>query len=423
MKTVGTRQVWAVREITAALARRLEDLPRVWVEAEIQNLRQRSGQVYFTLKDVHQIDASMRGVLYERLPHRPDDGSKVYAYGRVEFWPDRASLSMRVERLEPAGEGALLAQIEATKARLAADGLLADSRKRALPLLPRRIGLVTSVVGAARDDVLNNLWARFPADVVLADAPVQGPAAPAGIAAAIARLNAVAGVEVIIVARGGGPLEDLMAFNDERVCRAVAASAVPVVSAVGHEKDVTICDLVADVRVSTPTGAAAVVVPDRRALEQRLEDGARELVRGLTRRRDASRTGLDARRQALVAGLTTAGVRATGRVAASSDRLLPLVMRALGSAAGAVPERGALLARSADHLLVARRTRIDSAAALLEALSPQRTVARGYAILRASSEDRPITSVAGLATGDRVRAQLRDGEASMTVDGVRHEQS
>ena len=365
----------------------------------------------------------MRAVLYERLPHRPDDGSKVYALGRVEFWPDRASLSMRVERLEPAGEGALLAQIEATKARLAADGLLSMARKRALPLVPRRIGLVTSAVGAARDDVLNNLWGRFPADVVLADTPVQGPSGPTGIVSAIARLNAVVGVDVIIVARGGGPLEDLMAFNDEGVCRAVAASKVPIVSAVGHEKDVTICDLVADVRVSTPTAAAAAVVLDRRALVQRLDDSARELIRGLSRRRDVSGTGLDARRQALVAGLTTAGVRATGRVEASSDRLLPLLARTLGAAAAAVPERATSLARAADRLAIARTSRVDATAALLDALSPERTVARGYAILRAPFEDRPITSVAGLAAGDRVRAQLRDGEASMMVDGVRRERT
>ena len=167
----------------------------------------------------------------------------------------------------------MLAQIEAIKATLAAEGLLADARKRALPLVPRRIGLITSAVGAARHDVLNNIWARFPADVVLADVPVQGAAAPRAIVRALDALNAIPEVEVIIIARGGGPLEDLMAFNDEQLCRAVAASRVPVVSAVGHEKDVTVCDLVADRRVSTPTGAAEAVVPDRAALDARLARG------------------------------------------------------------------------------------------------------------------------------------------------------
>ena len=162
MKTVGARHVWAVQEITAALGRRLEGIPSVWIEAEIQNLRQRGGQVYFTLRDTHQIDGSMRVVLFDRLEHRPTDGSLVYAYGRVEFWAERAQISMRIERMEPAGEGAMLAQIEATKTRLAQEGLLSDARKRTLPLVPRRIGLVTSAVGAARNDVLNNLWSRFP---------------------------------------------------------------------------------------------------------------------------------------------------------------------------------------------------------------------------------------------------------------------
>lgn len=418
MKTVGARQVWAVREITAALARRLEDLPGVWVEAELQNLRQRSGQVYFTLNDVHQIDASMRGVLFDRLPTRPADGSLVYAFGRVEFWAERTRLSLRVERLEPAGEGALLAQIEATKARLAADGLLAQARKRPLPQLPRRVGVITSAVGAARNDVLNNIWSRFPADVVLVDVPVQGPGAPGAVARALALLNATAGVDVIVVARGGGPLEDLMAFNDERLCRAIAASGVPVVSAVGHEKDLTVCDMVADVRVSTPTGAASVVVPDKRVLEAQLAELSRGLVRGLTRPRDAARAGLDARRAALVSGLTGAGVRAAARVRACAGRLEPTLGRTLATAALAIPDRQDRIVRAVSRIEAGYGARIAADAALLEALSPARTVARGYAILRDPGTGRPVVSIDELSPGREVQAEIRDGHATMTVKEV-----
>jgi exodeoxyribonuclease VII large subunit len=415
VKLIGARQVWAVREITAALGRWLEGLPSVWVEAEVHNLRQRGGQVYFTLRDGHQIDASMRAVLFERLPAKPADGSLVYAFGRVEFWPDRTQLSLRVERLEPAGEGALLAEIEAIKNRLAADGLLADARKRALPAMPRRIGLITSAVGAARGDVLNNLWARFPADVVLVDVPVQGPGAPGAIIRALDELNAIDGVEVVVIARGGGPLEDLMAFNDERLCRAVAASGVPVVSAVGHEKDVTICDLVADRRVSTPTGAAEVVVPDMRVLVEQVRELERLMVRGLARARDAGRAGLDRRQAALAAGLTAAGTRGASRVAASRARLAPALERARDTAASAVPPRDMQLGRAFRQVEATALQRLVSHESILDALSPSRTVARGYAIIRDVPSGRPVVSSAALRAGDRVDVEMRDGQVGMTV--------
>lgn len=419
MKTVGARQVWAVQEITAALGRRLEGIPSLWVEAEIGNLRQRGGQVYFTLRDAHQIDASMRSVLFDRLPVRPEDGSLVLAYGRVEFWPDRAQISMRIERLEPAGEGTLLAQIEAVKVRLAADGLLADARKRRLPLLPRRIGLITSAVGAARNDVLNNLWARFPADVVLADAPVQGDGAPAGIIRALAALNAIPDVDVIIVARGGGPLEDLMAFNDEALCRAVAASRVPVVSAVGHEKDVTVCDLVADRRVSTPTAAAAVVAPDLGSLNAGLADASRGLVRGLVRVREHSAALVAQRTSAMLAGLRAYEARASARTQSASQRMGPALIRHAERSSMRVPEAGARLARAGAGRLTMEAGRLDARAALLDALSPQRTVARGYAIVRDPRDAHPVISVAGVRAGDAVELELRDGIIDATVEGVR----
>lgn len=415
MKTVGARHVWAVQEITGALGRRLEGIPSVWIEAEIQNLRQRGGQVYFTLRDTHQIDGSMRVVLFDRLEHRPTDGSLVYAYGRVEFWAERAQISMRIERMEPAGEGVILAQIEATKTRLAQEGLLSDARKRTLPLVPRRIGLVTSAVGAARKDVLNNLWSRFPADVVLADVPVQGPAAPRAIVRALALLNDIPEIDVIIVARGGGPLEDLMAFNDERVCRAIAASRAPVVSAVGHEKDVTVCDLVADRRVSTPTAAAEAVVADKTVLETQLADAARGLVRGLMRIRESNAALVGHRTLGLVAGLRTAEHRATARVAAAESRLGPAVRRVADAAALSLPVARDRLDRATAGRHQAAVQRIAANAALLDVLSPSRTVARGYAIVRDPATRRPVVSVGDMQAGADLELELRDGRADVTV--------
>ena len=419
MKTVGARQVWAIEEVTAALGRRLAGIPSVWVEAEVQNLRHRAGQVYFTLRDTHQIDASMRSVLFERLAVRPEDGSLVQAYGRVEFWADRAQISMRIERMELAGEGLLLAQIEATKARLARDGLLADARKRPLPVLPRRIGLVTSAVGAARNDVLNNLWARFPADVVLVDVPVQGEGAPRAIVRALEVLNAIPGVDVIIVARGGGALEDLMAFNDEQVCRAVAASGVPVVSAVGHEKDVTVCDLVADRRVSTPTAAAEVVVADKASLDAQLAAAERGLVRGLVRVRESSATRVDQRTHALIAALRAVGARSDSRVAAAQSRLAPALRRVADASALRLPLAGDRLERAARARSATAERHLAASAALLAVLSPSRTVARGYVIVRDPADARPLVSAADLRPGDVVELEMRDGRVDATVKGAR----
>lgn len=267
MKQVGGRTVWTVAELTKAIWRRFEDVPSVWIEAEISNLARRGQQVYFTLlehgDDPHLVDASMSTVVYDRLPGHPDNGTLVHAYGRVEFWRQRSQVRFRVERLELTGDGLLLARIDELRRRLGAEGLTADERKRPIPMLPRRIGLVTSGEGAARADFLTNVAKRFPAaNVLVVRSLVQGEGAPAEIVRAIGYLDGQPDVDVIVLARGGGPLEDLMAFNSEAVCRAVAASATPIVSAVGHETDMTVCDLVADLRVSTPTKAAEAVVPD-----------------------------------------------------------------------------------------------------------------------------------------------------------------
>jgi exodeoxyribonuclease VII large subunit len=343
--------------------------------------------VRFTLRGEHALDASMNAIVFERLPHRPMDGTLVQAYGRIAFWSRRSSLSMRVERLEPAGEGLLRARVEELRARLEREGLMDPARKRRPPMIPRRIGLVTSSDGAARDDVLTTLAARFPADVLLVGVPVQGDAAPGMIVRALRHLSARPDVDVIVVARGGGSLEDLMAFNSESVCRAVAEARVPVVSAVGHERDVTLCDLVADVRVATPTAAAAAVVPSMEALETRLADAGPALARALR----------------------TAGALRSDRV----ERLAPRLRAALGRAAGRAPVE---LEARAERMARAARTRGERAAAgveraegLLALLSPARTVARGYAIVRDAADGRVLGSAAAVGAGRAIELEMRDG--------------
>ena len=396
MKVVGGRRVFSVEEVTARLATMFEGLRSFWVEAEVQDLRPSRSQVRFTLRGGHVIDASMNGVVYERLPHKPADGGLVQAYGRMEFWRARGLVSMRVERLELVGEGLLRAQVEELRARLAAEGLLDAARKRRPPLLPRRIGLVTSADGAARADVLTNVWARLPeADVVAVDVPVQGDDAPRLIARALRHLDALPEVDVIVVARGGGSLEDLMAFNGEPVCRAVAASATPVVSAVGHERDVTLCDLVADVRVSTPTAAAAAVVPSREALETHLADSAQALGRGLLRARAGAEEALRGRSGALARALRGRGELAGDRVERLAPRLAPALRRAAAAAAG----------------------RADRAQAMLGLLSPSRTVARGYAIVREAGGGAVVADAAGVEPGRELELELRDGRVSATATG------
>ncbi len=410
MRQVGERRVFSVEDVTARLARMFEDLRSFWVEGEIHDLRPAGRQVRFTLRGEHALEASMNGIVFERLEHRPRDGVMVQAYGRIEFWRGRAQLSMRVERLELAGEGLLRARVAALRAVLEAEGLTDPARKARPPLLPRRIGLVTSPDGAARGDVLTNLWARMPqADVVLVSVPVQGEVAPGMIVRAVRHLDAIPDVDVIVIARGGGSLEDLMAFNDEGVCRAVAATSTPVVSAVGHERDVTLCDLVADLRVSTPTAAAAAVVPSREALDAHLADAAAAITQGLVRAGAQARGDLDRRAAGLVRALRARGTLGRDRVDRLAPRLAAGLARVASRAPGRLDEGAAALGRAMEARRSSAERRVDGAAALLGLLSPQRTVARGYAIVRDGGDGRVIGSAQGVEPGTGLAIEMRDG--------------
>lgn len=416
VKVVGARRVWSLEEVTAAVAVRFEDVRAFWVEAEIEDIRRAGTQVYFRLRGGHVMDASMRAVVFDRIAPRPGEGMLVHAHGRVEFFRQRARVSMRVEVMEPAGEGLLRARIAELRARLVADGVLDPSRRRRLPLLPRAIGLVTSPTGAARDDFLRTAQARDPGvRVVLVGTQVQGDDAPAAIARAIARAGGQADVEVVVVTRGGGSLDDLMAFNSEPVCRAIAACPVPVVSAVGHERDVTLCDEVADLRCATPTAAAVAVTISREAVLAHLDDAEAAMRAGVQRVLESSRRGLTDGRRRLGDGLWRAGEAGRARVDGRAERLSRALVR-VGEGAGAVlPDREGRLERAVTARIAAARGGLVRGEALLGALSPAATVARGYAIVREGA--RVVTDGAGARPGQRWEVELRDGRVDVRVEG------
>lgn len=278
-------RIYSVRQLTAELRTRIERaFPVVWVEGELADCRSwQSGHVYFTLKDG---DAQLQGVMFRtdavRLRFKPGPGLHVLVRGRLSVYPAKGQYQLVAEAMEPRGAGALQLAFEQIKRRLHADGLFDPARKRALPTLPRRIGLVTSLDGAALRDILRVLRTRdAPVDVVISPARVQGDGAAGELTRALQRLCRIAHVDVVIIGRGGGSTEDLWAFNDERLARAIAACPVPVISAVGHEIDTTIADFVADVRAATPSQAAELVVAQATEFGQRLAAIGRQLALGL----------------------------------------------------------------------------------------------------------------------------------------------
>jgi exodeoxyribonuclease VII large subunit len=421
VKQVGGRTVWTVAELTKAIWRRFEDVPSVWIEAEISNLARRGPQVYFTLlehgDDPHLVDASMSAIVYDRLPGQPDNGTLVHAYGRVEFWRQRSQVRFRVERLELTGDGLLLARIDELRRRLGAEGLTADERKRPIPLLPRCIGLVTSGEGAARADFLTNVVKRFPAaGVLVVRSLVQGEGAPAEIVRAIGYLDHLPDVDVIVLARGGGPLEDLMAFNSEAVCRAVAASLTPIVSAVGHETDITVCDLVADLRVSTPTKAAEAVVPDAAELEALLDRGELGMGRAMRQAIATSDRRLTTATSRLAQSLRSRGEVAGARAQSLSTRLAPALLANARKAPMAVAVAHDRLILGARAVLSHAGDEVERIGALHGLLSPSRTVARGYAIVRDRESGRVIAERASTAAGQRLSVELRDGVVDVRVE-------
>ena len=451
--TRETRQFLTVSELNA-LARGLleEAFPSVWVEGEISNLRRYpSGHTYFTLKDAaSQVAAVLFRGNAQALRFRPEDGLKVLARGRVSLYEPRGSYQVIVEALEPAGLGALQLAFEQLKARLLAEGLFDAARKRPLPLLPRRIGDDTSPSGAALRDILKQLESRLPArEVVNAPSRVQGPEAAGEIVAGIRALNRLGGVDVLLVTRGGGSLEDLWPFNEEAVARAIAASSVPVISAVGHEVDVTIADLVADVRAPTPSAAAEMVVLSRQELAGRLA-GLRSRLLSSGRlgvseqRRRLHDLGADRALETVRSRVRDAMLRAddlSDRLRAHLDRrvlgtrhLLEVLTQRMTPRrlAERLDGRRAAWGSLAGRLRAAQggrlrheRQRVAAVADRLAALAPLAVLARGYAICRAASTGQVLKEAARVRPGESVQVRLHRGSLGCEVrevdDGTREE--
>ena len=482
---------FTVSEISGAVKRTLETaFARVRVRGEITEVRAyASGHVYFALKDE---DSKLRAVAWKgqvpRLGLRPEDGLEVIATGKMSSYPGRSDYQLIVDRLEYAGAGAMLARIEKLRLRLAAEGLFADDRKRRLPLLPELVGVVTSPQGAVLHDIRTTIARRFPRPILLWPVPVQGEGAAGRIAAAIASMGLLPvngpfrRPDVLIVGRGGGSLEDLMAFNDESVVRAAANCSIPLISAVGHETDNTLIDLAADRRAPTPTAAAEMAVPSRIELaatvaqhdarlasglhrvaqEQRLRLGRAERglpdlpgLLGLARQRLDDRVlrlglalpnllesrrarlgraeralpdprGLVAEaRQTLTESSASLGLSLLAFLAAWRD-VLGRVDRRMPTPRALMDRRRSAATRTLARLSIApvqaslreRRAVLEGLGARLEGVSPLAVLARGY-VLVTDEAGQPVTRAAGVKTGERLRLRFGDGEVGATADEAR----
>ena len=439
-----TRRVLSVTELTVRVRDLLEtEFAEVWVEGELSNCRLwNTGHLYFTLKDG---SAQIRGVIFRTalryLKFKPADGLRVVARGRVSVYEPKGEYQLVCEHLEPQGFGALQLAFEQLKQRLQAEGLFDAARKRALPSLPRKIGIVTSLDGAAIRDIIKVLRRRAPSvHLLIRPARVQGDGAADEVARAIIALTRVKNVDVIIVGRGGGSVEDLWAFNEERVVRAIASASVPVVSAVGHEADVTIADFVADVRAPTPSAAAEMVVAAREEFCSRIDRLTGRLqaaVRGGLQRRQTSvhilvsrrglaafsaRLALRGRHAADASHQLAAAVRKTvamkrRRFTALSQRLdahdLP---RRLASIHGRLTGVQTRMAAAADR----RRHRADAElralAGRLESLSPLAVLARGYAVCWNENRTAIVRGADAVNDGDAVHLTLSRGELECRVE-------
>jgi exodeoxyribonuclease VII large subunit len=375
----GDRKVFTVSAFNRGIGLHLARLPTLWVEGEVTELRRNPAwaNVFLTLKDAKTaatLAVSIARPVYDRLELELAEGETVHVAGRAELYEQKAELGFRATTIERIGVGGHLLALEQLKRKLAAEGMFATERKRRLPRVPRAVGILTGADAAARGDLIATIAARFPATkVVVCETRVQGKGAAEAIVGALTALTGHAEVDVVVLSRGGGSVEDLLPFSAEIVVRAVAAASVPVVSAVGHEQDTPLCDLAADARAATPTAAAALVVPHAAELDAAL---------AATRRR-------------LDVGLRAQLERTRGRLDRQGERL------------HAAPRL----------LLERRRATIDHAGARLQALSPLATLARGYAIVRSSAG--AVRDAATIEVGDSLDVQLAAGSLSARVDEVR----
>jgi exodeoxyribonuclease VII large subunit len=386
---------YTVSQLTGHIRRLIDDDPAlrdVWVEGEVSNFScATSGHCYFTLKDG---GAQIRCVMWRsdanRQRYLPTDGDFVLSHGRVGVYEVRGLYQLYVDQIRLAGVGDLYEQFERVKARLEAEGLFAPERKRPLPSFPQVIGVVTSPTAAALRDILHVLSRRFPlVEVLLSPTPVQGDTAPPRIVAAIEALNEREGVDVIIVARGGGSLEELWAFNEETVARAVAASRIPVICGVGHETDFSLADLAADLRAPTPSAAAELAVPDQTEVRAQLKERLTALTARLSSIIEGRRWRLAEQLRAL------SHLSPATQLVQARQRIDDLVWRA---------------ERAVHHELSLRRERLDGLMGRLTSVSPMGTLERGYAIVRSRRTDTVVRSIEHVVLGDRLSIRVVDGE-------------
>ncbi|NGP53894.1 exodeoxyribonuclease VII large subunit [Thioalkalivibrio sp. XN8] len=437
------RDVWTVSRLNREVRLLLEtSLPALWIEGEVSNLaRPASGHLYFSLKDEA---AQVRCVMWRstalKLAVSPRNGLQLLLRARLSVYEPRGEYQLVVEYAEEAGEGALRRRFEALKARLREEGLFDEAQKRPIPQLPRRIGVVTSPSGAAIRDILHVLQRRFPAvPVIVYPTPVQGEGSAEKIAAALGRASSRAECDVLILARGGGSLEDLWSFNEEVVARAIRASAIPVISGVGHEVDFTIADFAADLRAPTPSGAAELAVPDSLEWLRRLNKDAGRLRNAMQRRLDTLAQRLDWQRRRLgvshpgnrlrqhaqrLAELDTRLRRATAALVDHRRRRLAHARAVLAAQSPArrleaARERTAGLERrlrsAAGYRLQALRARLDAAGHALHTVSPLATLERGYAIATDPRDGSIVRDAAQLGPGDRLALRLARGRLEAEV--------
>jgi exodeoxyribonuclease VII large subunit len=436
------RRIWAVRDLVAAARTHLErEYSDIWVEGEISNFRAHdSGHLYFTLKDR---DSQIRAVMFRSqarlLRFRPENGMQIVLRGRVTVYEDKGDLQLSAEYLEPKGAGALQIAFEQLKAKLETEGLFDATRKKPVPPLPHRIGIVTSPQAAALRDILNILRRRHhSANILIFPAQVQGESAANEVSAGIKYFNRAKNVDVIIVARGGGSAEDLAAFNHEGLARSVAASQIPVISAVGHETDITIIDFVADLRAPTPSAAAELVIRSRQEIEEQAEGLRLRLARAVRYRLLMARQALiQAAQQGAFARMMD-GINQrqqklddlTFRLEKTERRLIEQHRRRWERASAAVrhydarrvlagirkdlASQTANLAAAMRNAFVFQKSRLDRLQLQLQALSPVAILERGYALIFDSS-GKLVKSTAQVEMGDEISARLAQGTLTARV--------
>jgi len=438
------RKIYSVSELTTRIRDLLEEeFPSVWIQGEVSNFRSApSGHFYFTLKDdAAQIRCVMFKTQSRFLKFRLEDGLNVIGWGRVSVYSLRGDYQLIFDTMEPAGFGSLMLAFEQLKKRLASEGLFDPQRKKAIPRFPRRVGLVTSPRGAAVRDMIRIVMRRFSGThILVSPATVQGDRAPDEIVAGIRRLCQAGDVDVIILGRGGGSVEDLWAFNDERVVRAVAACPVPIVSAVGHETDFTLTDFAADLRASTPSAAAELLVPDRRELADgiahlaaRLSNSVRsalgqrsDVLNELVKRLYDPRRLIQERRMRLDDFSMRLGYAMDRRlevlrreVQSVEQRLRPEYLERMLSVqvewAASLLNR---LQRSMQENLTRARVSAENLCARLDTLSPLAILSRGFSITSRADTGAILTDASSVSKGDRVRVRLHRGQLQCDVTGA-----